>query len=282
MILVCLLLAVGPFATADSLLRLGFYPEAVAEYRRTECAESGGLAPDQLLRSGLSLGAAGNLSTAASALRDAAGRDSGLAWDARMALAGLYVRQGQFSRARFELSDLLLGSTDSSRNQRLLLLCGWLDLKDRDLISAEACFRQAGRDDLAQAVRLKGAGRSPTAAAVMSTIVPGLGEVYAGRFVPGLLGLAVTGASAWAAYSSARSGDWVLASVVVSTFFLRFYNGSRQNAVLFASEYNQARAAARADRILTRSLSEPDWFEGVRPVVGPDFPAGPDSPPGRP
>jgi len=274
---VVVLLAVGQLQVADSLLRRGFYSEAAAEYGRSECAAGPQPAPDLALSKGLSLGASGNLPAAALALHDAAERDSTIAWDATMALAGLYVRQGAYGRARFELSDLLLSSGDSARNRELLLRCGWLDLKDRDVVSAEACFRQAGTPELALAIRPVGRTRSPGVAAVMSSVIPGLGEVYAGRPLPGLLGFAASGASAWAAYSSARSGDWVLASVVVSTFFIRFYNGSRQNAALFATEYNQQRTAAQVDRFLTQDFPEPDWFEGVRTLVGPEFAAGPDS-----
>ncbi len=277
MTLLVVLLALGQFETADSLLMLGFYSEAAAEYRRAECAAEAQLPADLALRKGLSLGASGNLTAAALALHEAAERDSAIAWDARMALAGLYVRQGKFGRARFELSDLMFRAADSARKRDLLLRCGWLDLKDRDVSSAEACFHQADRADLARAVRPEGPARSPAVATILSSIIPGLGEIYAGRPLSGLLGFTVSGASVWAAYSSARSEDWVLASVVVSTLLLRFYNGSRQNAALFATQYNQRRAAEQVDRFLAKEFPEPDWFAGVRKLVGPRFAARPDS-----
>jgi tetratricopeptide (TPR) repeat protein len=274
------LLLIPQSRLGDSLLRYGFYSEAAAEYRRSSCLT--GRSTDELLRLGLSLAGAGDLSEAVPTLRLVSEQDSGLAWDATMALAGLYARRHEFARARFELSSLLLGSPDSARTRKLQFLCGWLDLQSHDLSSARSCFSQADRQDLVQAIEDLGPARSPAAATIMSSVVPGLGEVCAGRPLSGLLGFTVTGTSACAAYLSARSGDWVLAAVLVSTFFLRFYNGSRQNASLFANEWNHRRVTAMLERLEAAGTPEPDWFEGVRPIVGPEFPAGQNKATSRP
>ena len=104
-------------------------------------------------------------------------------------------------------------------------------------------------------------------AAALSSFVPGSGEVYAGRTGTGLLAFAVTaGSLAWAVVA-AKSDDWVSASVIVSTLFWRFYNGSRANAVAFADEYN---AAVRRRHItsLIHHVAEPDWFSETDSILG--------------
>jgi hypothetical protein len=57
------------------------------------------------------------------------------------------------------------------------------------------------------------------------------------------------------------------ASVIVSTLFWRFYNGSRANAVAFANEYNSA-ARHRSITSLTPQVAEPDWFGGTDSLLG--------------
>jgi TM2 domain-containing membrane protein YozV len=116
--------------------------------------------------------------------------------------------------------------------------------------------------------------RSPTLAAVLSSFVPGSGEVYAGHAGTGLLAFAVTaGSLAWAVVA-AKNDDWVSASVIVSTLFWRFYNGSRANAVAFADEHN---AAVRRRHItdLIQNIAEPDWFGGADSLLG--FKVRPDT-----
>jgi len=282
---------ISPLALGDSLFHHGFYPAAAAEYRRASFASSlpddsagserRGVAALAALRLGLSLGAAGDLDGASAALHHAADADPKLAEDAGMALAGFHARQGRFADARLELSDLILFTRDSTRRAALLSTAAWLDLSDADVVAAAAAYEQSERHSQAAAVRKleHGHGRSATAAMLLSSFVPGAGEIYAGRPASGLLNLLMSGGSAAGVYWAAKSDDWVTAGIIASTLFLRFYNGSRQNAATFAREFNQRLMRRRADE-LRAGISEPDWFDGVREFVGPGFPARSDSPVG--
>ncbi len=255
----------------DSLLRHGFNSEAGREFRRRLWTTDTNAATAGLtyLKLGLSLAAVGQQQLAAEELHEAGRLDPNIAEPAQTALAGFYSHAGRYDLAAFELSDLLVFTRDSARRSELNSELGWLRLQDGDLSSAANSYDLAGRPDVASRLRLDQGIRlrSPTWAAVMSSFIPGSGEAYAGRPAAGLLAFAVTaGSLAWTVVA-AKSDDWVSASVIASTLFWRFYNGSRANAVAFAGEYN---SAARHRRIadITSQVGEPDWFEGTDSLLG--------------
>lgn len=258
-------------ALGDSLLKHGFDAQAVQEFRRSfwladPVDTSAGLTH---LRLGLSLAAGNQLFAAAEELR-AAGRISPeLAEPAQTALAGYYAHAQRYDLAAFEISDLLVFTRDSARRAELNSALGWLRLREGDISSAAGSYDLAGKPDVASMLRSdKGTHlRSSTRAAVLSSLVPGSGESYAGRPATGLLAFAVTAGSLVWAVTAAKSDDWMSASVIVSTLFWRFYSGSRANAVAFADEYN---SAARHRRIasLTPQVAEPDWFGGTDSLLG--------------
>jgi tetratricopeptide (TPR) repeat protein len=268
-------------AVGDSLLKHGFDIEAGNEFRRLLWSAgvddaSAGLTH---LKLGLSFAQAGQLQLAAEELRTAGRLNPDLTDPAQAALAGYYARTQRYDLAAFELSDLLVFTRDSVRRAQLNSALGWLRLQENDLTSAAGSFELAGRPDVAGTLRLDSGTRlrSPTLAAVLSTFVPGSGEVYAGHAGTGLLGFAVTaGSLAWAVVA-AKSDDLVSASVIVSTLFWRFYNGSRANAIVFAEQHNAAARRRRAAR-LASVVAPPDWFGPADSLLGyevrPDTAAG--------
>lgn len=276
----------------DSLLRHGFSYEAEKEFRRLlwENRELpiGAPASDSTrdspgfpaglthLKLGLSLAATGQLQLAAEEFRTAGQLNPDLGEPAQVALAGYYARARRYDLAAFELSDLLVFTRDSARRAELNSGLGWLRLQDGDLNSAASSYDLAGRPGVAKTLQSGGVTplRSPTWAAVLSSLVPGSGEAYAGRPASGLLAFAVTaGSLAWAVVA-AKSDDWVSASVIVSTLFWRFYNGSRANAIAFADQYN---ATTRLHRTacLVSQVAEPNWFGPADSLLG--FKVRPDT-----
>jgi len=255
----------------DSLLKHGFNNEAAREFRRSLYLSDSGDAVVGLtrLKLGLSLAAGGQLPDAAEELRAAGRLVPNLTEPGQTALAGLYARRGRYYLAQLELSDLLVFTRDSARRTSLNAAIGWLHLQQEDISSAADNFEKADMSEVASSLRSTGREprRSPFAAAILSTFVPGSGEVYAGRPGTGLLAFVVTAGSLVWAVAAARNDDWVSASVIVSTLFWRFYNGSRTNAAAFADDFN---AASRRRRVagLSRRLAEPEWFKGTDSLLG--------------
>lgn len=256
-------------AIGDSLLKHGFNSEASREFRRTLYdSDSNGLTAGLIrMKLGLSLGADNDLPTAAEELR-AAGR-LGLSEPAQTALAGFYARGRRYDLAEFELSDLLVFTRDSTRRAALNSEIGWLRLQKGDIASAAKSYELAGRPEVASTIGAtrEGPHRSPTTAAILSSFLPGSGEIYAGHTTTGLLGFAITAGSLAGAVWAAKADDWVSASIIVSTLFWRFYNGSRSNAVAFAEEFNAASRHRRVVEISNRVV-EPDWFREADSVIG--------------
>jgi hypothetical protein len=258
-------------ALGDSLLKHRFGVEAVQEFRRSLWLSdsddvSAGLTR---LKLGLSFASLNQLPAAAEELRAAGRISADLSEPAQEALAGYYAHGKRYDLASFELSDLLVFTRDSVRRASLNSTIGWLRLQEGDVASAAGSYDLAGRPDIASTLRLtnRTPHRSPTLAAVLSSFVPGSGEVYAGHTGTGLLSFAVTaGSLAWAVVA-AKSDDWVSASVIVSTLFWRFYNGSRANAVAFADEYNSTVRRRHVMRLI-HQVPEPDWFGGSDSLLG--------------
>jgi TM2 domain-containing membrane protein YozV len=258
-------------ALGDSLLRHGFNTEAVQEFRRSVWLSdsSGAAAGLEHLKLGLSLAAGNQIFAAAEELRAAGRITPDLSELAQTALAGYYAHGKRYDLATFELSDLLVFTRDSARRASLNSAIGWLHLQEGDVASAASSYELAGKPEVASALRFAGAAprRSPTLAAVLSSFVPGSGEVYAGHTGTGLLAFAVTaGSLAWTVVA-AKSDDWASAVVILSTLFGRFYNGSRANAVAFADEYNSA-VRRRRIAVLASQVAEPDWFSGTDSLLG--------------
>lgn len=285
-----LLAGLAPEPLADTLFARGFYPEAALEYKRALFAgpDSGGLTR---LKLGLSLAAGAEsernkdgrptaeaVAGAADAkpagplaeLRHVQEENPGLGLASGLARAGFLVRESRLDAARLELLDLLLFAQDSVERQRLYSGLAWLELTGRDPAQAAASCEKAAEPGLAAEIRAASRiqGRSPTLALLLSTFVPGAGEVYAGRPLAGIASFAVTGGSGAAAYLAARSGDWVSAAVVFSLLFLRFYNGSRSNALDFCADYREAELGRRLSAITGARRLEPDWFGPAERLTG--------------
>ena len=255
----------------DSLLKHGFNIEASREFRRSlyDSDSSASTAGLVRLKLGLSLGAGNDLPAAAEELRAAGRLGPGLSGPAQTALAGFYARRRRYDMAELELSDLLVFTRDSTRRATLHSSIGWLRLQEEDIASAAASYGLAGASEVVSTIRAtkEGPRRSPTAAAIFSSFVPGSGEVYAGHPVTGLLGFAVTAGSLAGAILAAKSDDWVSASIIVTMLFLRFYNGSRSNAIAFTEEFNTASRHRRVSELSSR-LAEPDWFREADSLLG--------------
>lgn len=255
---------------ADSLFSHGFYREAVSEYRRY-LLDADRATDTALLKLGLSLAVSGSLPEAAEVMHQVSELSPRLAQPSLLALAGFYVRAGELARARVEVSDLLLFVSDSAERHALRAHRAWIALQEHDFRSAHADLFEANRastlgDDS------PGGYRSSAVAVLLSSLVPGIGEIYAGQVGTGLLSFLVTASTGAATYWSVRSGDWATAAMIFSVLFLRFYNGSRRNAADFVDEYNDRRAQAFAARVIAEQRLQPDWFQGVRALTRPGFP----------
>jgi len=260
----------APAGLADSLFSAGDYYAAATEYRRDLFFGSASDPALERLKLGLSYGASGETGRAARALRDAGEAGPGNRFVSGLALAGLRAGTDNLDGARLELLDLLAFESVPERRSRLDASLGWLEARDGNLVEASASYDRTGKDDVARELeRIAGLRpKNPTVALVLSSFLPGTGEFYAGRPLNGLLSLVVNGASAAGVYLLARDDDWVSAVVVFAAFFLRFYSGSRSNAVDFSEDFNLALREKELDRLIAEMRLRPDWFGPAESLTG--------------
>ncbi|MEO0082482.1 MAG: hypothetical protein ABIL25_09390 [candidate division WOR-3 bacterium] len=258
-----------PGSLADTLFSCGYYSSAVLEYKRClyERQDTTGLVA---LKLGLALAAAGELGAATVQLHEVTNQHPTYAHATGMALAGLFAHGRAMGQARLALHDALLFSSDSAQRARLNSALAWLDLADGNASEAADYLEKSGNSTLANRVRLAAAvpSRSSAVAVLLSTVMPGAGEVYAGRPLLGLSSLLVTGGSALGTCLAARSDDWVLSAFLFSFLFLRFYSGSRRNAADLCMDYRKQLLSERFGALSRQYDLEPDWFAAAESLTG--------------
>jgi len=150
--------------------------------------------------------------------------------DARVSIAKCYIKQGYFYTA----ADLLSG-TDEHR------LLGYVMLRDERFVEARDLFAGHGDTALADEVEryISSPKKSVMKATLLSLVVPGLGQVYAGNARRGIMDLALTAGSAYLLYDAFHDKRYVDASLIFSFLFNRFYIGSISNAQRLALARNE-------------------------------------------
>jgi len=93
-------------------------------------------------------------------------------------------------------------------------------------------------------------------ARALSTVVPGLGEVYAGARKGGLNALALSAATGYLVVDDVVDGRIREAVIDGLLLFSRFYSGNRERAAAAATRRNQALGRTVAAQIL-QALEQP-------------------------
>jgi hypothetical protein len=250
--LLLIVLQLGPaeLSLADSLFTHGDFYDAATEYERCVFAHAGETLPPIVRhRLAQSYARSGEFDRARRVF-DALPADS-LEAETRYQTALGLLEHDQPAPARLELNDLLLLDCDPELKRRASRQLAWLDASEGDMGQAGRSFRLAGDSALAQyAVRLSSLPqRRPELAVLLSSLLPGTGELYAGNLKYGLLSLLVNSATATGTVYSLSKGNYMDAALLFSVFFVRFYFGSRSNARDFAEDFNQRQAARAAQEL---------------------------------
>jgi hypothetical protein len=118
-------------------------------------------------------------------------------------------------------------------------LRGWAYLEAGDYARSAQEFRKAGEDSLATLIQaLKPRLKNPVTARWLS-IIPGLGEAYAGRPLFGLWAFLVSAGDTYLIINALIKKNYVDAILVYTFLWQRFYAGSMVNADRFASDWNE-------------------------------------------
>jgi tetratricopeptide (TPR) repeat protein len=222
---------------------------------------------------------------AAQAWLDVAGRHPDLSDRAtyRAALANLDADRP--IEAIAYLNEVRAESPESPWAERAEFVVGVAALESHDLAAADAAFATfasthpqsplatragAARDVLATPPRR----RSPALAGVMSTIVPGTGQMYAGHVGDGVMALLADGSLALFTSALLRDGiedsrTWEIATGgVLGGFTLVFWSANTLGAVRGATRANEHEVRVRAEGAL-READHPDLERDAEDVALP-------------
>ena len=167
-------------------------------------------------------------------------------------IGATYFLQGQFERSVQFLNDALPRITDARQHTEAEQLIGLSYLKQKQWSKASEVFKALQKSDVMQ-IREKSVvyhkyaekgehlpTRSPFLAGTLSTIVPGAGRLYTGRFGDALTTLFTVGITGWQAYDGfRRDGISSAKGWTLGTLCGIFYVGNIYGSVISARVYNQ-------------------------------------------
>jgi TolA-binding protein len=169
---------------------------------------------------------------------------------------------------------------------RAAYLIGWSNLRQRQWTAARQAFAQVDSQSpyRTSAERLAEAlepppdlpQRSPTLARVLSTVLPGAGQIYTGQTLNGLIGLGVHGAMIAGTTGAVLAG--LEGAAGIGAFFTwGFYRSQMANAATSARDFN----AQAAERFLGQLAAQEGAFlnDYPRPLPCSPSPRSPRMPP---
>ena len=157
--------------------------------------------------------------------------DSGKAEDGLMSCLAL-VRSHNVSEASFELESIDTTTASESFKRKYLLCRGFLSLHTYRWDEAMQCLRRyesssaSGAALFDQWLRANPPprGKNKTVAQVLSLLLPGSGQAYAGAYGSALNALALNAVTGYPAFTAVEAREWIDASLYL-WLFTRFYFG---------------------------------------------------------
>ena len=182
-----------------------------------------------------------------------------------------------FAEARYDSTESALDQlTGTSLSAQAATLRGWTLYRRHRFAEGAATLAETGLPGLAEAAALDGRGlphRSRLLGSLLSAVLPGAGQLYAGR--PGdalysLLAVSAPGVAAlWFAADPSLRDRSRIKTAVAGAAGAVFYAAGIYGANIAARDYNgfqERRYVARVEELLTRVRLTPDYHE-FRPAA---------------
>ena len=254
----------GALKLADRLLEEKHYDEAI-----TECKRFIFFNPEDeqisyaLYRMGLAYRAGHNWQDAIDAFKGSirTAKDARIANERRITLATTLIASGNYSLARIELLRVLEFSKDPLLHRKSLYFDGIASLYMYDWGAAEKAFddfyfgyadgRMTKRAEEINSILFEArrSHRSVGLATFLSTILPGLGQAYAGHWQDSLNALALNSLTIGLLANAIYRKNHVNAALI-SSISMRYYLGNRYRAEMDVRKYNQSLDRQNALKIL--------------------------------
>ncbi len=172
--------------------------------------------------------------------------DNSLKKAACLAIAKTCIDEGDFEAARFELDGLIGDNPDEP--SEIYYWKGIAYLHEYKWKAAQSEFSrvtdtkwldkiQRFSPHMEEALHLP--YLSEEKALLLSTIIPGSGQIYAGKVMDGISSFIFNASMLYLTAKRIKADDYTGAVLIVSIGGLRFYHGGRQNALQAAQEANE-------------------------------------------
>ena len=259
------------YGFALRLLEEGRWNQAITEFQRfCYIHPEHPLVPRARLAMGTCYEKLGNVGEAVAVYQTLAWNDPAgpVGRDARFQIGEAFYRAGKYEQARVALERFLEERGDDPWKWKVMYRIAWSSLhlhafavareQFSVLASRDNPYRQPAEEVFSMIQGIKDLPyRSPVLGGLLSTLLPGSGQVYAGAYKDGLLAFLVNGALIAASYE-ALDKEVYGAGGLVAFVSLTFYAGNIYGAVNSAHHANQERLAAR----LRACQSRYEWITG--------------------
>ena len=171
---------------------------------------------------------------------------------AQLMLGRTLIGKGDYELAELELNDIIETESNPSLKNEAFYWMGWALLKQAEYGAAAGQFQKClvskepflHKIDLERMIakchRAKDFKmKSPFKARVLSAILPGAGQMYAGQTVPGLRAFLLNATFAYFAYKSIANKRYWDALFLYYFAWARYYEGTIYHAGKTAERYNQ-------------------------------------------
>lgn len=170
-------------------------------------------------------------------------------------LAVTLIASKNYDLARLELVKVMLRNTSEKTYERSLFLQAVTYIYQYRWDDARKVLKDYTTDEsidqfLEKAIDLP--QKSTTLAKVLSAVIPGAGQIYAGRWGRGLNALGLNGALGYVTVDAVLKGYYIDAALWTYFIFRRYYMGNLYRSGIAVDTYNQEKSQRTAENILQR------------------------------
>ncbi|MFC1725180.1 tol-pal system YbgF family protein [candidate division KSB1 bacterium] len=159
--------------------------------------------------------------------------------------AKIMMKKGDYTTAKMELEDLMDRKLPSSMADSVNYFLGWSEISMLNWLSAENYFKNIKKSSYNTSQLFKSCiegkklkYKSAVKAILLSTFIPGAGQIYAGELLDGIIAFVLNAGIIYYLTDSILDKRYTDTALIYYFLFGRFYPANRANAYKYAVQYN--------------------------------------------